>query len=107
MKIKVVHAECGREMLIQQILESGGHCPWDGRPFSNDYTANLAEALEAAENAGNVLENALEEIVGMHPNFAIDRNSVLGQIQDQIDRLNRGQDQAALNQSRERERARR
>jgi hypothetical protein len=86
-KIKVVHDACGREILVQQILESGGHCPWDGKAFNKDYTAVLTEALEAAENAGDVLENALEKIVGMDPAFSIDRDSVLRASAAQIDRL--------------------
>src|SRR5688572_9891156 len=61
-KIKLVHDECGREVLVGQILDSQGHCPWDGKPFNKDYTAVLTEALEAAENAGGLLENALETI---------------------------------------------
>jgi hypothetical protein len=87
-KIKVVHDECGREMLVRQILDSGGHCPWDGKPFNKDYTAILAEALETAENAGEVLENALEKIAAMEPKLKLDRNSVLGPLEDQIKRLN-------------------
>jgi len=35
-KIKVVHGACGREVLVHQILESQGHCPWDGKPFNKD-----------------------------------------------------------------------
>ena len=100
MKLKVVHTECGREVLVQQILETGGHCPWDGRPFNKDYTANLAEALETMENAGNVLENALEEVVGMRPAFRIDRESLLGDLEANVDRLNQGRAPAALNQAR-------
>lgn len=88
MKIKVFHTECGREVLVQQILQTGGHCPWDGKSFSKDYTAVLAEALETAESAGNVLENAMEKIVGMDPAFTIDPRSVLGEMQTQIDSLN-------------------
>ena len=87
MKIKVVHSECGREVLVRQILETGGHCPWDGKPFSKDYTALLAEALETAENAGGVLENALEKIAGMDPAMTIDRDSILRGIEGQIDQL--------------------
>jgi hypothetical protein len=87
-KIKVVHDECGREMLVRQILDSGGHCPWDGKPFSKDYTAILAEALETAENAGGVLENALEKIAAMEPKLKLDRSSVLGPLEDQIKQLN-------------------
>jgi hypothetical protein len=92
LKIKVVHDECGREVLVRQILETGGHCPWDGKAFNKDYTAILAEALEAAENHGGVLENALEKIADMHPKLTLDRNSILGPIDAHIDRLNRDGD---------------
>jgi hypothetical protein len=88
-KIKVIHDECGREVLVRQILETGGHCPWDGKAFNKDYTAILAEALEAAENAGGVLENALEKIADMNPAMAIDRDSILRPIDGHIARLNR------------------
>lgn len=88
MKLKVIHTECGREVLVRQILETGGHCPWDGKPFNKDYTAILAEALEAAENAGGVLENALEKIADMEPAMTIDRASMLGGIEEQLDQLN-------------------
>jgi hypothetical protein len=54
-KLKVIHDLCGREVLVRQILESQGHCPWDGKAFNRDYTAILAEALEQAEGAGSVL----------------------------------------------------
>jgi hypothetical protein len=91
-KIKVIHDECGREVLIRQILDSGGHCPWDGKAFTRDYTAILAEALEAAENAGGVLENALEKIVDMNPAMTIDRDSIIGPLERHIERLNRESD---------------
>ncbi len=88
MKIKLFHPECGREILVQQVLLTGGHCPWDGKPFNKDYTAVLAEALEAAESAGNVLENALEKISEMDPTFIIETDSVLEEIRMYIDSLN-------------------
>jgi hypothetical protein len=97
-KIKVIHEVCGREVMVQQILETGGHCPWDGKPFNKDYTANLTEALETAENAGNVLENALEELAGMRPAFSVNRDSLLAVIEAQLERLDRGAP-AALNQA--------
>ena len=87
MKIKVIHKECGRESLVQQILETQGHCPWDGKPFNKDYTALLAEALETAENAGNVLENALEKMVDMEPDMVFNRESVIGPLAAHIDRI--------------------
>jgi hypothetical protein len=87
-KIKLYHDVCGRELLVQQVLETGGHCPWDGLPFEKDYTALLAEALEVVENAGNVLENALEKIAGMEPALTIDRDSVLAGIEDELEQIN-------------------
>jgi hypothetical protein len=93
-KIKVIHTECGREILVRQVLETGGHCPWDGKAISKDYTAVLAEALETSENAGGVLENALEKIAGMNPAMTIDRESLLGGIEEPIDQLNRSREPA-------------
>jgi hypothetical protein len=89
-KLKVIHDLCGREVLVQQILESQGHCPWDGKAFSRDYTAILAEALEQAEQAGSVLENALEKIAGMGPAFALDPRPVLERLRPHLDSLSRG-----------------
>ncbi len=87
MKIKVIHKECGRESLVQQILETQGHCPWDGQAFNRDYTAILTEALETAENAGSVLENALEKIADMEPEMRFDREALIAPLEAHIDRL--------------------
>ncbi len=89
MKIKVIHDLCGREVLVRQILDSQGHCPWDGKPFNRDYTAVLAEALEQAEEAGSVLENALEKIAAMESAFKLDRRAIVGPLDEQLDLLNR------------------
>jgi hypothetical protein len=90
-KLKVVHDLCGRESLVQQILESGGHCPWDGRPFSAEYTAVLAEALEAAESSGSTLENALEKMGGMNAALSIDPSTLIEPLREQLSVLNRRQ----------------
>jgi hypothetical protein len=87
-KIKVVHSVCGREILVQQILESQGHCPWDGKAFDRDYTALIAEALETAERAGGMLENALEKLAGYGPDFVIEESSVMGPLQEPLAALN-------------------
>jgi hypothetical protein len=88
-KIKVVHSVCGREILVQQILESQGHCPWDGKAFDRDYTALIAEALEAAERSGSILENALEKLAGYGPDFVIEEATVLGPLRAALDELNK------------------
>ena len=87
MKIKVIHNECGRESMVQQILEAQGHCPWEGKAFNKHYTAILSEALETAENAGSVLENALEKISDMDPAMTFDRESLIEPLEAHIDRL--------------------
>ena len=87
MKITVFHPECGREVLVQQILASQGHCPWDGKPFNRHYTAVLAESLAAAEIAGSALVNALDRITSMEPDLTITDGSLLGPIREQLDRL--------------------
>ena len=88
MKITLFHPVCGRDVLVQQILASQGHCPWDGKPFSVHYTAVLAESLAAAEIAGTALENALDRIAGMAPDLTIEEDQVLGPIRRPLDRLN-------------------
>ena len=88
MKITVFHPECGRDVLVQQILSSQGHCPWDGKPFSPHYTAVLAESLGAAEIAGAALENALARITSMRPNLTIRQDSVLEPLREKMARLN-------------------
>ena len=89
MKIKLVHTECGRDVLVHQLLESQGHCPWDGKPISRDYTAVLATSLEAAEAAGSALEAALDRIAGLGGKMRLDEDSLLGALRERIDRVNR------------------
>ncbi len=89
MKLKVVHDLCGREILVRQILDSQGHCPWDGKAFSGDYTAVLAEILEDAELAGSTLENALEKLAGMSPAFTLEESTLIKPLQEQLGSLNR------------------
>jgi hypothetical protein len=86
-KIKLIHRVCGREVLIQQVVDNQGHCPWDGRPFNKDYTANLTDALRTAEVAGGVLENALETIAGIDPDFVLDEDSLLEPLRTNIRQL--------------------
>lgn len=89
MKIKLFHDVCGREVLVRQVLDSGGHCPWDGLPFTREYTAMLTDALRTVEEAGGALESSLEKIAGMDPTLMIHRESLLGPIEAHLEELNR------------------
>lgn len=86
MKIKGTHTVCGREVLIQQIVDNGGHCPWDGQPFNKDYTALLSEALQRAEIAGTALEESLDAVAEMSGALVLDRDSVLADVTASLER---------------------
>jgi hypothetical protein len=77
-KIKGTCARCGREFLAQQVVESHGHCPWCGQPFNRDYTATLTQSLQQAEVAGNVLQDALEQIAGLELAMELDDETIIG-----------------------------
>jgi hypothetical protein len=91
MKIKGTCRWCGREFLVQQVLESQGHCPWCGKPFQPHYTAVLADALRLAEDAGNTLESALEKIAGMKPALVLDEKSLLEEIEGHLREIQAGE----------------
>jgi hypothetical protein len=84
MKIKGTCGRCGREFLAQQVIESHGHCPWCGQPFNRDYTANLAQALQQAEVAGNRLQDALQQIAGMELAMELDDETILEPIRTEL-----------------------
>ncbi len=88
MKITLQDRETGREFLVSQVVDSHGHNPWTGRPLSNEYTAVLAEGLEAAEIAGSALEGALDRLIGMAPDMVVEPETVLGPLRERLERLN-------------------
>lgn len=89
MRIKGTCRRCGREVFAEQIVASGGHCPWDGEPFSADYAVVLVDALKAAEEAGTALENALEQVVSVRPALTIDAASVTGRTSELLGQLSK------------------
>ena len=89
MKIKGTCRRCGREFLAEQVILNGGHCPWDGKPFQADYAVVLVDSLTDAESAGNTLENALEKLADIEPEFVLDIESVLAEIRGHLERLER------------------
>jgi hypothetical protein len=86
-KIKGSCRRCGREFLVEQVIENGGRCPWDGEPFQPDYAATLVEALREADDAGNQLEESLDRIADLHPSLVLDKESVLASLREDLERL--------------------
>ena len=87
MKIKGIDKRSGREFMVEQVIESGGASPWDGRPYSADYAVTLVNALRDAEEAGSKMEEALEQIADLTPGFTLDQGSVLGPLKEHLSRL--------------------
>jgi hypothetical protein len=87
MKIKGTCKRCGREFFFEQAIAAGGRCPWDGESFNADYAVVLIEAMRHAEEAGTLLEQALEDIAAMRPAFTVDASSVQAKTQAAITAL--------------------
>jgi hypothetical protein len=88
-KIKGTCKRDGRSFFVEQVIERGGECPWDGEPFNADYAVVLVESLRDAERAGAELERALERVASLHPAFTLDETSVLGELKTSLERLHR------------------
>ncbi len=89
MKIKGTCRRDGREFFTEQVVRSGGECPWDGEPFNADYAVVLVDALRDAERAGSALEVAMETLADLSPAFTLERESIFGQLRASLDRLER------------------
>jgi predicted nucleic acid-binding Zn-ribbon protein len=84
-RIRGTCTNCGREFLPEQVIGSGGHCPWCGKAFNRDYTALLVEALRQADRAGNALEDALKDIASIEElAMDIDDESVLEPLREAV-----------------------
>jgi hypothetical protein len=88
-KIKGTCKRDGREFFVEQVVDLGGECPWDGQPFNADYAATLVESLREAERLGSELERALERVASLHPAFTLDEDSVLGALRNELGRFHR------------------
>jgi hypothetical protein len=86
-KIKGTCKRDGREFMADQVVSSGGRCPWDGEPFQADYAVTLVNALREAEQAGSKLEEALEQLADLRPDFTLHAGPVLDGLQRSLDRL--------------------
>jgi hypothetical protein len=86
-KIKGTCKRDRREFMVEQVVASGGECPWDGEPFQSDYAVTLVNALREAEEAGSKLEQALEQVADLRPEFTLQADTVLGSLKASIERL--------------------
>jgi hypothetical protein len=86
-KIKGTCKRDGRDFMVDQVMQSGGECPWDGEPFNPDYAVTLVNALTDAEEAGTKLELALEQIADLTPDFVLDKDTVLAAMSRSLDRI--------------------
>jgi DNA-directed RNA polymerase subunit RPC12/RpoP len=89
-RIKGTCLNCGREVLVQQIVDAGGHCPWCGKAFHKDYTSMLVRALVQAEESGGRLQDALDqvsEIEGL--GLALDAESIVAPLRDALRAMRR------------------
>jgi hypothetical protein len=86
-KIKGTDKRNQRDFLVEQVIEGGGVSPWDGQPFSPDYAVTLVNALRDAEEAGSKLEEALEQVADLRPEFTLDDASIVGPLKAALDRL--------------------
>lgn len=89
MNIKGTCRRCGREFLVKEVVGNGGRCPWDGKPLQPDYAVVLVDALRDAEDAGATLENALEKVADLEPEFVLETDSVIGGLRTHLERLER------------------
>ena len=89
MKIKGTCKRDGRDFMSDQVVASGGRCPWDGVPFQADYAVTLVNALREAEEAGSRLELALAQLADLGPEFTLSAGSIVAPLQEQLGRLGR------------------
>jgi hypothetical protein len=88
-KIKGTCAECGRDFMAEQVVATGGECPWCGVAFNPDYAITLIDALRAAEEAGTELERVLDVVADLDPSFTLAEGSITGDIRGSLARLGR------------------
>lgn len=87
MKIKGTCKRDGREFMVDQVIESGGACPWDGEPFESDYAVVLVDSLRDAQEQASLLVQSLEKIAALRPDLTLQSASLVGPIRAQLDRL--------------------
>lgn len=78
---------CEKDLMLEELIDTGGRCPNCGEAMQKDYAAVLVDTVGAAEDAGNTFENALEKMAELKPNFRIQKTSALGALERSVDQL--------------------
>lgn len=89
MKIRGTCRRDGRDFMVDQVVDAGGTCPWDGEPFSADYAVTLVNALREAQRHGSALESSLQQIADLAPAFTLDPETVLAELRLSLGRIQR------------------
>lgn len=90
MKVKGTCLNCGRDVLVQQVVDSGGHCPWCGLAFNKDYTTMIVRALQQAEEAGDRFQDALEALAEIEDlALSLDVESIVGSLREALRTMRR------------------
>ncbi|MGH2686022.1 MAG: hypothetical protein ACRDJP_11210 [Actinomycetota bacterium] len=90
MRIRATCRNCGREVLPQQVVDAGGHCPWCGIAFTRDYTSIIVRSLREAEVAGEALQDALEQVAEVEElGLELDEESILQPLRDALRTIRR------------------
>lgn len=88
MKIEGTCGTCGRTFLFSQIgpdSDVPGRCPFCGARFARHYRGTLVETVQATEVAANDLVHALQRLESIETGFTIDTDSLLANLQKQVD----------------------
>jgi len=86
-KIRGTCGHCGREFVAEQVVASGGACPWCGEPFNPDYGGTIVDVLRDADVAGTALERSMNALADLAPSMTLAEGSVLGEIRRQLARI--------------------
>jgi hypothetical protein len=76
--------------MVEQVIASGGSCPWCSTAFNPDYAVTLVDMLREAKEAGTRFDRALDGLADLAPRFTLDPASLTSEMKRNLDRIGRG-----------------